>query len=121
VNTAPTEKDRLITALAGLEADAERSVVQRTRRNVYIAAVDHHEGRTLRRRHVGIAILVAAVLFVLLTPALWSGVDDLLGGEHLTDLPGLVAAFVFTLFAGVAAVLFLLGGRSQEQMRNFRR
>ncbi len=119
--TPSSEKESLITALAGLEADSERSVVQRTRRNVYIAAVAQHEGRSLNRRHVGIAIMVAAVLFVLLAPALWSGVDDLLGGEHLTDLPGLLAAFVFTLFAGVAAVLFLLSGRSQQQMRNLRR
>jgi hypothetical protein len=107
----------LVAAIAGLDADRERAVVQRTRRRVYIAAMAQSHERSLQRRHAGIAILVAAALFLLLTPALWSGVDDMLGGELLTDMPGLVAAFVLTLFAGVFAVLFLLSGFRQQVRR----
>ena len=110
-------KAQLVASLNGLNAAADHAMVQRTRRRVYMAAAAEREGRMVQRRHIGIAILVATALFVLLTPALWSGVDDVLGGELLLDMPGMIAAFVLTLFAGVAAVLFLLSWRSQQQIR----
>ena len=111
------ERAQLVASLNGLNAASDRAVVERTRRRVYMAATAEREGRMLQRRHIGIAMLVAAALFILLTPALWSGVDDILGGELLMDMQGMIAPFVLTLFAGVAAVRFLLSWRSQQQIR----
>jgi hypothetical protein len=109
----------LVAALTGLDANRDRALTGRTRRAVHGAAADLREGRQLSRRSSAIALLTLAGLLMLLSPAIWNSVDELLGGEFLLDLPGTVAALAFTLFAAVAAVLFLLGG--ERDLRQSRR
>ncbi len=104
---------RVVDALTGRDADAERAVALRTRRAVYHAVMDQRNERDQGRRHLLFALLLTGVLTLALAPALWVGIDDLLGGETLLDLPGMLVALGMTLFAAVAAVLFLLGGERQ--------
>ncbi len=100
---------RVVAALTGNDAGAERAVSLRTRRAVYNAVMEERSGRKDGRRNLFIALLITGTLTLLLAPALWSGIDDMLGGETLLDLPGMLVALGMTLFAAVAAVLFLLG------------
>jgi hypothetical protein len=107
----------LIAALSGLNAHRERALSNRTRRAVHDAATDIREGRNVGRRSTAIALLTLAGFLMLLSPAIWSSIDDALGGGTLLDLPGIVAALAFTLFAAVAAVLFLIGGQGRRDLR----
>ena len=118
---AANHSAELIAALSGLDASRERALGNRTRRAVHNAAADLEEGRHLGRRSGAIALLVLAGFLMLLSPAIWSSVDDVLGGEFMLDLPGMVAALAFTLFAAIAAVLFLVGGQGRSALRQSRR
>ena len=111
----------LVDALNGLDAQRERALSNRTRRAVSGAVADLNQDRDLRRRSSAIALLTVASLLMLLSPAIWNSVDDLLGGEFMLDLPGMVAAMAFTLFAAVAAVLFLVSGQGKHDLRQHRR
>ena len=114
---------RLIDALTGRDAGAERAVALKTRRAVYHAVMDQRSERDQGRRSLLFALLLTGALTLALAPALWAGIDDLLGGETLLDLPGMLVALGMTLFAAVAAVLFLLGGerRAPHASRSGRR
>ncbi len=114
---------RLLDALTGRDAAAERAVSLRTRRAVFHALVERRSGQQQGRRNMMLALLLTGVLTFALAPALWAGMDDLLGGENLLDLPGMLVALGMTLFAAVAAVLFLVGGerRTPQTVRNVRR
>ncbi len=114
---------RVVDALTGRDAGAERAVALRTRRAVYHAVMDHRSERDQGRRNLLFALLLTGALTLALAPALWAGIDDLLGGETLLDLPGMLVALGMTLFAAVAAVLFLLGGerRAPQTARSGRR
>ena len=113
----------VLDALTGKNAPADRAVALRTRRAVYNALVDRRSSQRQSRRHLFIALLLTGLLTLALAPAIWAGIDDMLGGETLLDLPGMLAALGMTLFAAVAAVLFLLGGdrRTPQIIRNQRR
>ena len=99
----------LLAALTGTDAARERAVSLRTRRAVYKALVTRRADRQDGRRNLLVALAMAGALALALAPALWAGVDDLLGGETLLDLPGMLVLLGVTLCAAVAAVLFLLG------------
>ncbi|HEY0784470.1 MAG TPA: hypothetical protein VGD62_01285 [Acidobacteriaceae bacterium] len=109
----------LVSALSGLDAGRDRALSMRTQRAVHRAADDMEQGRHVRRRSLAIVLLTLIGLLMLLSPALWNMVDELVGGEFLLDLPGIVGALALTLFAAIAAVLFLIGG--DRQLRHSRR
>ncbi len=122
--TAEPENSRvedLVAALSGLDANRELALANRTRRTVHDAAANLQEGRQLGRRSTGIALLTLTAFLMLLSPAIWNSVDEMLGGDFLLDLPGLVTATAFTVFAAVAAVLFLVGGQGRGSLRQSRR
>ncbi|MBT9332118.1 hypothetical protein [Paracidobacterium acidisoli] len=95
-------------------------VVLRTRRAVMEAANEMKEQRIRHRRHLGIALLMMSALVVLLTPAIWSSVDDLFGGEHLFDAPAMVMSLILLLFSGVFAVLIFSWSRN-DRLHNGKR
>jgi len=110
----------ILQALTGLNADASLAVAQRTRRAVREAAFNLREDRKRRRRNKGLALLAAAGLITLLTPALWSGVDEILAGEHLSDLSAMFTLTALTLFSAVIAAL-LAGWKGHQPARDGRR
>jgi len=95
----------IIQALTGLDASATMAVAQRTRRAVREAAANLREDHKRLRRNRGMALLVAVGFLTLLTPALWSGVDEIFAGEHISDLPTMVTLLALTLFSAVVAAL----------------
>lgn len=120
----PSRDSQLLAALTGTDAAADRALSLRTRRAVYNAGMARRTDRELGRRNLSVAVLVTGALTLALAPALWAGIDDMLGGETLFDLPGMLVALGMTLFAAVAAVLFLLGDdrrTPQTAARNQRR
>lgn len=95
-------------------------VLLRTRRSVMEAAHEMRAQRTRQRRQVGIALLALSGLVVLVTPALWSGINDLSAGEHFFDMPFMVIMLSLALLSAVFAALLLTwkpGSRSARDER----
>jgi len=111
---------QLVEMLAGMNAAADLKVVLRTRRAVMQAASELREQRRRDRRNIGVVFFSVAVLGMVLTPAIWSSVDDFLGGEYFLELPGMIMALIGLLFSTILGAL-LVGWRSQEHIRPGRR
>ena len=88
-----------------MDHDANLKLAMKTRRAVRDAFISSQEHRVRQRRNVGLAILGFVTLLVLLAPPLWSGLEDLLAGEHLFDLPTLLALFILMLLPAILAAL----------------
>jgi hypothetical protein len=116
----PAGDPDLIQVLTGLDASASLAVAQRTRRAVREASLNIREERKRRRRNKGIALLVAVSFLTLLTPALWSGVDEIFAGEHLSDLPTMVTLLALTLFSAILAAL-IASWKGHQTVRYTRR
>jgi hypothetical protein len=114
-NTQPFADPEMVQALTGMDANASLAVAHRTRRAVREAAMRMREDRQRRRRNKGLALLIAAGFITLLTPALWSGMDDIFAGEHLSDLPTMVTLTALTLFSAVVAALLASGKNHQPE------
>ena len=108
-----------VEMLAGMNATADMLVVQRTRRAVMQAAAELRDQRRRTRRNMAIAVLTITALGLVLTPAIWSTVDDFLGGEKWFELPDMVMVLVLLLFSTIVAAL-IIGFKSQEQMHGRR-
>lgn len=106
---------RLVEMLAGMNASADLAVVQRTRLAVMKAAAELREQRQRERRNAGVVLLAIAVLAMVLTPAIWSTVDDFLGGEQLLGLHSMVMVLILLLFSTMLGAL-IVGLRSQQEM-----
>jgi hypothetical protein len=107
-------------ALTGLDAEASLAVAHRARRAVRQAASNLREDSGRRRRNAGFALLGLVAFLTLLTPALWSGVDELFAGEHLSDLPTMFTLLALTLFSAVVAAL-IASWKSHQPLRYGRR
>lgn len=116
----PAADPELVQALTGLDASASLAVAQRTRRAVREAALSLREDQKRRRRNRGMALLIAVGFLTLLTPALWSGVDEIFAGEHLSDLPTMVTLTALMLFSAVVAAL-LASWKNHQPVRSGKR
>jgi hypothetical protein len=95
----------LLRAVSGHDAAAQLPVVARTRRAIRVADESRREQGQRDRRTFGISLFAGGALFVLLAPVLWDSLDDLIGGEHFTDLPTQVALISSLLMISVVAAL----------------
>jgi protein-S-isoprenylcysteine O-methyltransferase Ste14 len=101
-----SDREDLLRAVSGHDAAAHQPVVERTRRAVRIADQSRREHARQGRSSIGVALFAIGAILLVLAPVLWSGIDDLLGGEHLADLPTQVALFSGVLLMAVVAALF---------------
>jgi membrane glycosyltransferase len=106
--------------LAGMNASADMLVVQRTRRAVMEAAHELREQKRRNRRTAAIIALTVTVLGMLLTPAIWSSMEDFLSGGDLFELHSMVMVLIALLFFTVLSAL-IVGIRSQHYMPRGRR
>ena len=65
-------------------------------------------GRAIGRRNLFIALLTSGAVTLMLLPAIWSGLNEMLSGATFIDMPVMLAALGMMLFSGVGAALFLL-------------
>jgi hypothetical protein len=111
---------QIIEMLAGMNANADMLVVQRTRRAVMEAAHELREQKRRSRRNAAIVALTVTVLAMLLTPAIWSSVEDFLAGGDLFELHSMVMVLSALLFSTVLSAL-IVGLRSQQHVPRGRR
>lgn len=110
---------QIVEMLAGMNAAADMQVVQRTRRAVMLAAAELRDQRRRTRRNMAVVLLTITVLGLVLTPAIWSTVDDFLGGESWFELPGMVMVLVLLLFSTIVGAL-IIGFKGQQQIHGRR-
>ncbi|HEX5233870.1 MAG TPA: hypothetical protein VFW25_00925 [Silvibacterium sp.] len=111
-----TPDPKLLDALAGLDAQSDMMVVQRTRRAVMEAASQMREAQRRGRYQIGLVLLALGVLLMLLTPTLWVLAEDLFSGELWMDTPALTALLVATTLSTIfAVVLAQWNGRSSGE------
>ncbi|HZU09194.1 MAG TPA: hypothetical protein VFA02_04775 [Pseudacidobacterium sp.] len=116
MNTQRIPDPQLIDMLAGMNTSASTPVVQRTRRAVMQAASELREQRRRNRRNIAIVSLVFIALSALLTPAIWSTIDDYFGGEQIFGLSEMITVLALVLFSAVLGVL-LISFRDQAPLR----
>jgi Na+/H+-translocating membrane pyrophosphatase len=105
VNEAEVPDSKLLDALAGLDAEADMMVVQRTRRAVMEAAHKMREARMRTRYQAGLVLLAVGALLMFLTPALWVVAEDAFSDERWLDAPALTALVVATIVSTVFAAI----------------
>jgi hypothetical protein len=95
----------LARSIAWPDYDANLRLTQKTRRAVRDEVISTQEQRTRQRRNLGFAILGFVSLLVLLAPAIWNGMEDLLGEEPLLDMPTQIAFLIVMLLLTMLATL----------------
>jgi hypothetical protein len=116
VSEAQAPNPKLLDALAGLDAEADMLVVQRTRRAVMEAATHMREAQRRGRYHIGLVLLALGAVLMFLTPTLWVLAEDAFNGEQWMDEPALTALLVATTVSTVfAALLVQWNGRSGSE------
>lgn len=115
LSTNPEPDQQMVEMLAGMNAAADIKVVQRTRRAVMQAAAELRERRRRSRRNVAITLLTVAVLVLVLSPAIWSTIDDFFAGERWFGLQSMVMVLALLLFSTIVAALIGSFRGHQEQ------
>ena len=101
-----------LAALSSLGNSRNAATTLRARRAVREAVIVMDEEKGRSRRNLGIALLALASLFVLLSPILWSSMDELMAGEHIFDASAMVTMLAVALATAVCAAL-IAGWRRQ--------
>ena len=103
-----------------LDGDADRLVTQKTRRAVRDAVLSCQEKRRRHRRNLGLAILGFVSMLVLLGPAIWNGMEELLGEEPLLDVSTQITFLIAMLFLAMLAALIAVW-KEQHHVQHDRR
>lgn len=112
--TAAAKRD-LLSALTGKQAGRDRAVAESTRRVVMASLGVIQDQQAGRRRTRSLAL--AALLLALLAfgPLAWRVADDLIGGEHISDIATQTSLWACILCPVIlAAFLFAGWSRSRE-------
>jgi hypothetical protein len=104
----------LLAALAGKQAGRERVVAEKTRRVVMASFGVMQDQKADRRRTR--SVVLASLLLALLAfgPLAWRVADDLIGGEHISDIATQTSLWACILIPAVLAA-FLVAGWSRAR------
>jgi hypothetical protein len=110
IGTQEAAGDRdLLSALAGLQAGRDRDVAQRTRQVVLASLGVMKEQKAGGRRTKAMAVASLLLVVLALGPFVWRVVDDLIGGEHLSDI-ATQFSLMMCLFCPALLAAFLVAG-----------
>ena len=116
----PEKIPGVMSSASLMDGDANRLVAQKTRRAVRDAVISTQEKRSRHRRSLGLAIFSFVFMLVLLGPAVWTGVEELLGEEPLFDLPTQITFLIAMLFLAMLAALIAVW-KGQHNVQHDRR
>jgi hypothetical protein len=111
---APRRPADLARSIAWPDYDANLMLAQKTRRAVRDEVISSQERRVRQLRVMGLALIGFLFLMVLLAPATWNGLEDLLAGEHFSDLPTMVAFLTLMLLPAMLAALIAIWKGKQD-------
>jgi len=97
----------LLSALAGKQADRDTTVADRTRRVVSTSLGVMQDQKAGRKHNRSLVLAVLVLVLIALGPVLWRLTDDLVGGEHICDIPSQVTLLVCVLGPALVAAALL--------------
>ncbi|MFP5204870.1 MAG: hypothetical protein ACLGP3_00170 [Acidobacteriota bacterium] len=105
----PAANPELLSALSGTEAAREGAVAYRTRRVVLASHGVIQEQKAGRKRTRAIALAGTLLVVLALSPFIWRVVEDLIGGELLSD-PATQFSLLICIFCPALVAAFLVAG-----------
>jgi hypothetical protein len=99
----------LLSALAGKQAGRERAVAEKTRRVVMASAGVMKDQRADRRRSRSLVLAALLLMLLALGPFIWRVTDDVLGGEHWSDMATQTSLWVCVLCPVLLASALVAG------------
>jgi len=110
VGSASTDaKSDLLSALAGNQGGRERAVAEKTRRVVLASAGVMREQKADRKRSRSLALASFLLLVIAMGPFFWRVADDLIGGEHWSDMATQTSLWVCLLCPALLAAALVAG------------
>ena len=109
------EKDRdLLSALTGAQASHDRAVAYRTRRVVAASLGVIQERKAGGRRSRSMALASILLVILAMGPFVWRVTDDVIGGEHWSDMATQTSLWVCILLPAVLAAALVAGWLRRE-------
>ena len=99
----------LLAALAGKDAGRERAVAENTRRVVMASAGVIRDRRADGKRRRAVALASILLMLLALGPFVWRVADDLIGGEHWTDIATQTSLWVCVVCPALLAAALIAG------------
>jgi len=99
----------LLSALAGKQAGRERAMAENTRRVVMTSAGVMQDQRAGRKRSSSLALASIVLMLLALGPFIWRVSDDLVGGEHWTDMATQTSLWVCIVCPALLAAALVAG------------
>ncbi len=104
----PTNSD-LLGALTGRQAGRERAVAEKTRRVVMASLGVMEDQKAGRKRSRSLVLASFLLIVIALGPFVWRVTDDLIGGEHLSDVATQFSLWACILCPAVLAAVVIAG------------
>ena len=105
----------LLAALTGKQAGRDRAVAENTRRVVMASLGVMPDQKVGRQRTRSLALASLLLVLLALGPFVWRVADDLLGGEHISDIATQASLWVCVLCPAILAA-FLVAGWSRGRL-----
>lgn len=109
LNTAMHRDREIVGALAGVQADHDRGVAQKTRRVVMASLGVMREQKAGRKRNRALALAFLLVIVFIVGPAVWWIADTLIDEERLTSLVAQLSVWSFLLVSAILGCVLLAG------------
>lgn len=99
----------LLSSLAGNQAGRDRAVAHKTRRVVLASLGVMKDQKAGRKRSRAVAVASILLVILALGPFLWTVADDLIGGEHFSDIATQFSLWVCILCPALLAAALVAG------------
>lgn len=108
-NSTDSANSDLLSALAGRQAGRERAVADNTRRVVMASLGVMRDQKAGRQRSRSLVMASFLLILIGLGPFIWRVADDLIEGEHLSDMATQFSLWACILCPVVLAALLVAG------------
>ena len=99
----------LLAALTGKQAGRDRAVAENTRRVVMTSAGVMKDQKADRQRSRSLALASIVLVLLALGPFVWRVADDVIGGEHWSDMATQTSLWVCIFFPAIIAAALVAG------------
>jgi hypothetical protein len=112
--SGPERDHDLLSALTGTQASHDRAVAYRTRRVVAASLGVLHDRKQGLRRSRSMALVFILLVILAMGPFVWRVADDVIGGEHWSDIATQSSLWVCILLPAVLAAALVAGWLRRE-------